>query len=280
MLSGWNGKEGYTFDRIGRGTVHIPAVDISIIGTTQPSRLARYIRDSLKNFDDGMVQRLQLFAWPDFSGEFREVDRFPDSDARQLANERYSDLASLDARELGTEWDKFAAPDAVPYLRFADDAQELFIDWRGRLERKKLGCEETAPALIAHLAKYRGLIPRLALICHLAGNARGPVTLKACEQAIAWADYLESHARRAYGSLSFHNSHAARAIWRRVCKSDLPSPFTARDIRQKGWSGLTDQKRIEAGLSALVDAAHIAPQRVTTGGRPSYQYRANPKAIG
>ena len=35
-LEGWNGSGGYTFDRIGRGTVHIDAVTISICGGIQP----------------------------------------------------------------------------------------------------------------------------------------------------------------------------------------------------------------------------------------------------
>ena len=35
-LEGWNGSGGYTLDRIGRGTVHIPAVTLSICGGIQP----------------------------------------------------------------------------------------------------------------------------------------------------------------------------------------------------------------------------------------------------
>lgn len=281
FLTGWSGMEGYTFDRIMRGTVRIPAVNLSVFGTTQPSRIAGYVRDSLNRFDDGMVQRLQLLAWPDFSGEFREADRFPDSAARRMAHECYTDLASVDVRELGAKWDEVDGAHGVPFLRFADDAQEAFSAWRAALEQNLRG-EDLAPAMIAHLSKYRGLVPRLALVCHLANNAFGPVSMQATMQAIGWADYLESHARRVYASLSIDNAEAARAIWRKVKRGDLAGQFTARDIQRKGWSGLTDKRRIAAGLEALSDADWISVNDANAGergGRPSTFYLANPKAL-
>ena len=281
FLSGWGGQEGYTFDRIGRGTVRIPAVNLSVCGTTQPGRLAGYIRESIRRFDDGMVQRLQLLAWPDFGGAFREVDRYPNSDARQAAHECYTDLANLDTVELGAQWDQCDGPNAVPYLRFADDAQEAFTEWRAGLEHK-LRTDDLAPAMLAHLSKYRGLVPRLALICHVANNAFGPVSSEATAQAIGWADYLETHARRAYASLSADNAEAARAIWRRIRKDDLQAPFTARDIQRKGWSGLSDKDRVAAGLAALVDADWLQSTETEigdVGGRRTTTYRPNPKAL-
>ena len=155
FLTGWSGLEGYIYDRIMRGTVRIEAVNLSVCGTTQPHRLAGYIRESLRGFDDGMVQRLQLLAWPNFSGAFREVDRYPDSAARLAANECFADLASLDVREIGAQWEESTGPHGVPFLRFADDAQEAFCEWRGGLEHR-LASDELSPCLKSHLAKYRG----------------------------------------------------------------------------------------------------------------------------
>lgn len=278
FMAGWGGQDGYTFDRIMRGTVRVPAVNLSIFGTTQPGRLASYMRDSLKRFDDGMVQRLQLLAWPDFDRTFQEADRYPNSEARRAAHECYADIASLDVRELCANFDEFDGPNAVPFLRFGDEAQEWFSDWRAALERKVRGDDLSAP-LMAHLSKYRGLTPRLALICHVAGNGTGPVTMAAATQAGLWAEYLESHARRAYASTTLDNAEAARAIWRRIRKDDLPAPFTARDIQRKGWSGLNDKERIAAGLAALVDADWLSAAEVETGGRRSTVYTPNPKAM-
>jgi hypothetical protein len=278
FLTGWGGQEGYTFDRIMRGTVRIPAVNLSLCGTTQPTRLASHMRESLRTFDDGMVQRLQLLAWPDFTAPFREVDRYPDSEARAAAHDCFADLADLDTQELGAVCEQSTGALGVPFLRFGEDAQEVFAEWRDRLEQR-LRSGEMQAGLNAHLAKYRGLIPRLALICHIGNRHEGPVTLEATRQALAWADYLETHAKRAYASLSLDNTDAARAIWRRVQKGDLPQPFTLRDIQQKGWSGLTGKSRIEAGLDALSDANWLSAERLDTGGRPSSIHRVNPKAL-
>lgn len=278
FLTGWGGMEGYTFDRITRGTVRVPALNLSVYGTTQPARLAGYIRETLRSFDDGMVQRLQLLAWPDFTIAFREVDRHPDSEARRKANECFDDLATLDVREIGAKWDEATGPLGVPFLRFADEAQEAFTEWRAGLEHRVRG-DELAPCLSSHLAKYRGLIPRLALICHLANNAYGPVSAKALQQALGWAAYLESHARRAYASVTVDNAEAARAIWRRVKRGDLPTTFSAREIQRKGWSGLKDKGRIATGLAALCDADWLSAGEVQTGGRPTTVYTVNPKAL-
>lgn len=278
FLSAWSGMEGYTFDRIMRGTVRIEAVNLSVCGTTQPQRLAGYIRDSLRGHDDGMVQRLQLLAWPDFTGPFREVDRHPNCEARGQAHECFRDLASLDAVEIGATWDADSGPRSVRFLRFADDAQDMFSQWRGGLEQR-LASDDLPPHLKAHFAKYRGLVPRLALVCHLANNAFGPVSLQAIGQALRWAEYLESHARRAYASISVDNAEAARAIWRRLRKGDLPATFTARDIQRKGWSGLGDKARVAMGLAALLDADWLMATDLPTGGRPSTVYTANPKAL-
>lgn len=281
FLSGWNGNESYTFDRIARGTIRIPAVNISLFGTTQPDRLARYMSDSLQRFNDGIVQRLQLLSWPDFTGAYVDCDRAALSEAKQAAWRFYSELATLDTQELRADWDSNAGPGHFPFLRFAPDAQALFSGWMDALERQ-LRSGELEPALMAHFAKYRGLVPRLALLCHIANDATGPVSGDALQMAVRWADYLESHARRAYGALSLDNVSAARSIWRRVMRNDLPQPFTARDVQRKGWSGLAQRERVEGGLKALCEADWLAsntPETGPGGGRPSKLYRPNPKAL-
>jgi Protein of unknown function (DUF3987) len=278
FLSAWNGQEAYTFDRIGRGTLRIPALNVSLFGTTQPHRLASYIRDSLRRIDDGMVQRLQLLAWPDFTGDYVEADRWPDSEARTRANECFDYLASIDTQEIRAEVDDYGNPHAVPFLRFDGEALAAFRFWRDSLE-KRVRSDELSASLRSHFAKYRGLIPRLALICHLAGDGEGPVTGNALQQALRWADYLESHAHRAYASLGIANAEAARAIWRRVELGQVTAPFTARDIHRKGWSGLADIERVKAGLEALEEADWIASEKTETRGRPAVIYRTNPKAL-
>ncbi|RMF43339.1 MAG: DUF3987 domain-containing protein, partial [Deltaproteobacteria bacterium] len=68
FLTSWNGDSSYTFDRIGRGlNLHIPALCLSMLGSTQPGRLASYVRTVLDGgaSDDGLLQRFGLLVWPD-----------------------------------------------------------------------------------------------------------------------------------------------------------------------------------------------------------------------
>lgn len=58
-LEAWDGSGEYTFDRIGRGTVHIPALTLSVLGGIQPGKLARYLDEALDGGGgaDGLLQR-------------------------------------------------------------------------------------------------------------------------------------------------------------------------------------------------------------------------------
>ena len=47
-LESWNGTGSFTFDRIGRGTIHIPALTLSVSGGIQPGRLRGYIAEALE----------------------------------------------------------------------------------------------------------------------------------------------------------------------------------------------------------------------------------------
>jgi Protein of unknown function (DUF3987) len=78
----WNGTGAYTYDRIGRGTLHIRAACVSVLGGIQPGPLERYLRAVFGGpGDDGLIQRFQLAVWPDGAGRWRNVDRWPGAGA-------------------------------------------------------------------------------------------------------------------------------------------------------------------------------------------------------
>jgi hypothetical protein len=66
-LTSYDGNQGYTFDRIGRGTVPIPRVCLAMIGGIQPGRIQEYVRGAVAggSADDGLLQRFGLTVWPD-----------------------------------------------------------------------------------------------------------------------------------------------------------------------------------------------------------------------
>jgi hypothetical protein len=282
-LSGWSGTQPYTFDRIMRGHRHIEAVCISVVGNTQPARIVEYVRSANLGGagGDGLIQRFGLLAWPDEPGEWRDVDEFPNSAAREKAWQTFECMAKLDtqaALRLGAEKGPF---DKVPCLRFEEAAHEDFLGWRADLERR-LRSGEMSPALEGHLAKYRKLVPSLALINHLADGGTGPVSHLALLKALAAAHYLESHAHRVYGSRFESELAAAKAILKHIRNGDLKDGFTARDVHQRGWAHLTEREQVGAGLGLLVDLDHLAPSAPsigTDGGRPKVTYRINPRSL-
>ena len=83
FLEAWNGTDDYDTDRIGRGTIIIPNLCVSIFGGMQPDKLTAYLEqasDALGN--DGLLQRFQLLVYPDpIEWEYR--DQIPDERARK-----------------------------------------------------------------------------------------------------------------------------------------------------------------------------------------------------
>ena len=79
-LQAWNGDTGHTIDRIGRGTIHVDACCMSMVGGIQPGRLRSYLADALHDgpSNDGLIQRFQLLVWPDTDLKWKYVDRRPD----------------------------------------------------------------------------------------------------------------------------------------------------------------------------------------------------------
>ena len=277
FLTAWNGTSGYTFDRIGRGHQHIEAACVSLLGSTQPGRFAEYINRAIRggSGDDGLVQRFGLLVWPDQQSEWKEIDRYPDSAAREAAWETFTYLDELDPDRCGAERDTF---EAIPFLRLDDAAGDLFRGWRQSLE-DKLRHGGLHAALESHLAKYRKLVPALALLTHLADRETGPVSELAMLRAVTWAEYLETHARRAYSAGSVAETAAGKAILARLRKGDLTGPFTARDVHQRDWSNLTDRDQVQSGLDLLSDLDWLAAETQRTGGRPRTLYHVNPRGF-
>jgi hypothetical protein len=275
FLSAWNGTSGYTFDRIIRGRTHIEAACLSLLGSTQPGRIAEYMRRATAGGagDDGLTQRFGLLVWPNQSPEWREIDRFPNTEARTTAFETFKRLDILDTGAAGCERDPY---ETLPYVRFDDEARGIFGEWRADLEAR-LRSNDLSPALESHLAKYRKLVPGLALINHLADNGCGPIGHGAVLQALAFVEYLETHAKRAYAASTEAETTAAKAILSKIRAGELPDNFTAREIYRNEWSNLSDREAVKAGLELLVDLDWLAAKAVPTAGRPSVTYLINPR---
>lgn len=259
LLSLWTGKDSQTLDRIERGlNLYLQPTTISVMGGTQPGKIGRFIREAMHEGpgDDGFLQRFALLCWPDLAGEFRHVDRWPDNAAKARAWEVFDKLdkwqPGFDLARVDDE------ADAPALLRFGHTAGECFLEWWEQME--KLTRSGTLhPALESHFIKYRKAVPALALLHQLIEEPGAEVVgLAAVQSALAWARYLDSHARRFYGAGGGTVADAARAILRRFKDGGLPvEGCTARQVYRNGWEGLKDRELVGDALEMLVEYAWV-----------------------
>ena len=151
---------------------------------------------------------------------------------------------------------------------------------------KRLRSDTEHPAFEAHLAKYRKLVPALALLIHLAGRTTGPISLKALDKALLWASYLEAHAQRIYSAVLRSDTAAARELGKHLERGDLPRRFTLRETYRKGWAGLSSKEDAEAATEILCDSGWIrvaadATARIpgAPGRAASQTFESNPKIL-
>jgi len=259
-LEAWNGTGDFSWDRIGRGTIYIPAVVVSILGGIQPAKLLPYLR-SMKDGagDDGLLQRFQLLVWPDVDRP-THVDRAPDQEALKKIHDLFAAISELAEGEV---------------LRFDNDGQGVFNTWYAEMLAKEDA--ETNSHMESHLVKYHSLMPSLALIFQVVEDrVHGSVGYDAAVRAVAWCRYLETHARRVY-ALTDDPLDGARVLAGRLHK--LPNPFKAKQVSDKGWAGLSATDQIRVALSELVVRNFLAEVVEQTGGRPSVEYHINPAAV-
>lgn len=276
FLSAWNGDTPFTIDRVGRGSIHVPACCVSMIGGITPGRLRSYLVDALEDgpSNDGLPQRFQLMVWPDPPRTWDYVDETPAT---------YQVIKEMFERIL--KWDL----DLITHFRFNAEAQEFFIGWLGDLERK-IRSEKLHPAMVSHLAKYRKLMPALGLLLSAAdqltieGCLHDPplVFLEQAQQAARWCTYLESHAKRVYGCVVTATMQAAADLAAKLkgkaVEIDGNSTFAVRDVYRHHWSHLDTPERARAALDVLEDAGWVRRvQNEPISGRPPDRYTINPR---
>jgi putative DNA primase/helicase len=284
-LQSYDGNQGYTFDRIGRGTVHIPRVCLAMIGGIQPGRIQDYVRGAVAggSADDGLLQRFGLTVWPDVTGDFVHVDQWPDTPAKQTAWAVFERLAELQP-----------ASDTEPVIwRFDDAAQALFVEWLVPFETEVRG-DDLHPAMVSHLSKYRKLIPALALVFALIDTPDSGAVIHEGEllRALAWGDYLRSHANRLYAAAVMPETTDAVTLLSRIRAGKLVDrdgvildSFTPRQVALKHWAGLGTPDAVRKAADVLADYDWLRRDVVQSGdalgrGRPSDRYTVNPRTRG
>ena len=282
-LESWNGKHSFAVDRIGRGSIVLPNLCLSIFGGIQPAKLQEYIAGTMAGYDnDGLLQRFQLMVYPDEITDWQYVDQARDTEVRDRVVGIVRTLANADFVSMGAcqEGNK------PPCFRFTASAQKVFVEWLTSQEGVIRKIEH--PIMAEHLSKYRKLIPALALIFHLVdlanGGRRKPpgISKAALQRAIRWGQYLESHARRIYSMAMDPVVNSAHSLAAKIKAGKLPDGFSERDVYKAGWATLNDPELVHAACAELEQEAWLRRIPVERGaGRPaSPSYLINPKILG
>ena len=247
FLEAWNGTGSFDTDRIGRGSILIPNLCVSIFGGIQPDKLTEYLEQAAHALgNDGTLQRFQVLVYPD-ARPWEWRDRAPNKQARDTAFRLFELLADFDP----VAWGAIPADDVTrfPHFRFDDDAQQVFIEWLHELQRERIPRElaDGHPLIAQHLAKYEKLFAALALILHLADCAatgqRGPVTAGggdpgggmvrvpgSARPALLWA----ARRRRAAGGASIGNPRRARQAGGRIHGARRAAQWLALPVERCG----------------------------------------------
>lgn len=269
-LAAWGGSGNYSFDRIGRGSIRLRHFALSVFGGFQPDKIKHYVRmaQSGSSQNDGLLQRFQLLVWPDLNDDFVLVDRAPNRSALDAMN-----AAMLGLRDGGNAGQTNRHGSRL--LHFDADAQTLFNQWyvlNEQLQRK----DSLAPSEQSHFAKYRSMVPALALLFHLLEGHEGAVCAECLTGAIKYTAYLKSHARRVYGAAHGVDCASAHSLAGILMRGKLASGFTVRSVYTKGWRELSEQKKAQQAVDQLVELGWLRERVIQTGGRPTTGYDINP----
>jgi putative DNA primase/helicase len=267
FLAAMNGNDHCTVDRIGREAGHA-IMCASIFGSFQPGRFIEFLNDN-QNTDDGTVQRLSLLAWPD-ECNLPAIDRPANNQAALRFRKIVREAAEMNVERLS--------------MHFDSDAQLIYNDWLQTLIQKIRAEEEEAKK--SHLAKYKGMLPKIAALFQVIdlldnGPSMGAhkIDVAHLNMAIDFVAYLESHMHRAYGCIQGTIAKAARALTRKLVAGKLKSGFTVRDVTRNDWKSLKDAKCVELALCSLQEKGWVRELFLTPsgrGGRPTVRWEINP----
>jgi hypothetical protein len=279
FLESWSGQNPFTYDRIGRGTVHIERLCISILGGIQPDRLMQYFNQTLIGgaSDDGLLARFQLMVWPKALTDFKLVDREPDKALSEKLEQIFRKIIS---------WDEKESEHGLLPFAFEPDAQQLFNYWYEAFQKRLRLNKSGSMAFQAHLSKFGSLMISLATIFQVVESLvgkenQGDVSLQSAKMAIGMCDYFESHARKVYASTIHPDRAAAEALAKKIATREIYDGIPIREICRKQWASLDSSEFVRSGLSFLEKHNWIriveVPAIGKQGGASSEIVRLNPQ---
>jgi hypothetical protein len=270
-LEGWNGDGTFISDTISRGTTKISELCISILGTTQPGKLAKIVSGAKQGSlgADGFIQRFQMLVFPD-------KETFQPSEPIIVENRLEENVLRLfkSLNELEHQKD---------VLLFDGDAQRMFERWVFEFEQRIASELFENEAIEEHLGKYSKLVVSLSAIFHIISNTErnfkiGRIDLSSLNLALYWVAYLEGNAKKVYCDVPGEISEVAQKLIKRIKSNQIYDSMSLRELFRKGWSETMDHVAREEALNILERHNYIRLEKTKSIsiGRSSTVIRVNP----
>ena len=144
---------------------------------------------------------------------------------------------------------------------------------------------ETQGLLKSFLGKTPGMLARVALVLGMLDWAEGgdpePPTVLGMEvfdrAHVLVAEYLWPMARRSYAEAAASSEERAARTLARWLQRERPSQFGKSVLLSRALEGLRNVGDVEAALKQLVDARILQEIKISTKGRPRFEYVVNPR---
>jgi hypothetical protein len=268
QLSGNEGVKGYllqlfdsfgVFDKSIKSEEYKEAKDrtVSILGTTQPDKLKPMLKKVLMGSEenDGFFNRIQLlvFVLPLAKKTLLKP-------MNKVLEKRFQKFISkLNIFNFGFEDDD---PWRERVVTFSTNAQTTYDSWFSELliEIEQLEQTQKSGVLVSQLRKYDSLVPKLACIFQTLSNFERnddelkpfiEIYSKHVKQAIAFSNYLKSHAKYIFSQELNITAENALTIAKHLHSFESDS-FTTNAIYNREWSGMgRDKSLIQDALRYL-----------------------------
>jgi hypothetical protein len=274
-LEAWNAASNFTTDRVGRGTIHIPSLCLSVFGGIQPGPLSTFIQQMHvgQDWDDGFFQRFQIIVWPKET-EWRPFGEEADESLDDIIQELYGFLDKM-------SFDHEGKP---VVLSFSQEAQLLFNEWQAELQ-PRIRSHDLPEHMASHLSKYPKLLPSIALILECAqaalrGREPTEVSTESFIMAKRWCQYLEPHAWRVYNCSRDELKNNTLKLIQKVRSKALPNGFTLREVYHgTHWAGLSSAAEVQTVCDFAESLNWLVKVDPPLGKRSSPKYYVHPDLL-
>ncbi|WP_374843508.1 DUF3987 domain-containing protein [Brucella haematophila] len=261
------GGGSYSVDRVGRGSIWIPNISITLLGSIQPDPLRKIAKDLT---DDGLLQRMFCIMLESGGDDRDEPSGVDESVYAHLVRKLYHLRTSMSAG-----W----------CFRFSDGAQSFRNELSREHRKLEKLWERINRRLATHIGKFDGLFGRICVLLHVIKNIDGElpkeVDLETATQAHTLLhDYLLKHAIALhFNILGATDMHAAMvdAAGSILTNEALHDVISARLLNRHGTAVLRrmDVLDLERVMQQLDAYSWVEPLPLGRTERAP-KYRVNP----